>query len=133
LNTITLPCSGPSCDGLVTDVVASAENCNDTSPPNTPPCLFGVSFGNLGKNYGEAFGAPGIDNELAWRLLGTSTLTCSPKTGLTPPNVQDIQWQTNMALHIIACSNDLASDGCGTTSVQRVVNAALGGACVTGP
>lgn len=133
LNTITLPCSGPSCDGLVTDVVASAENCNDTSPPNTPPCLFGVSFGNLGKNYGEAFGAPGIDNELAWRLLGTSTLTCSPKTGLTPPNVQDIQWQTNMALHIIACSNDLASDGCGTTSVQRVVTAALGGACVTGP
>ncbi len=64
---------------------------------------------------------------------GGPTLTCSPKTGLTPPNVLDIQYQTNMALHIIACTNDIASDSCGTTSVQRVVNAALGGACVTGP
>ncbi len=27
-------------------------------------------FSNLGKNFGEAFGAPGIDNELAWRLGG---------------------------------------------------------------
>ena len=25
---------------------------------------------NLGKNFGEAFGAPGIDNQLAWRLGG---------------------------------------------------------------
>ena len=131
LGSFVLPAAGPSADGLVTDVVASAANCTDTS--NVPPCLFGVSFGNLGKNYGEAFGAPGIDNYLAWRLQGTSTLTCSPKTGLTPPNVLDIQYQTNMMLHIIACTNDIASDGCGTTSVQRVINAALGGACVTGP
>jgi hypothetical protein len=85
LGAITLPCSGPSCDGLVTDVVASAENCNDTSPPNTPPCLFGVSFGNLGKNYGEAFGAPGIDNELAWRLLGSTPPPIAPTITSTNP------------------------------------------------
>ncbi len=27
-------------------------------------------YSNMGKNFGEAFGAPGIDNELAWRLGG---------------------------------------------------------------
>jgi hypothetical protein len=27
-------------------------------------------FSNLGKNFGEAFGAPGIDNHLGWRLGG---------------------------------------------------------------
>ncbi len=127
----TLPCSGAGCDGLVTDTVAAAANCN--IPGTMPPCASGAFiYQNLGKNFGEAFGAPGIDNALAWRL-STSTLTCSPKTGLTPPNVTDIQLQTNMALHIVACTNDIASDSCGTTSVQRVVNAALGGACVLGP
>ncbi len=131
LGTFVLPCSGPACDGYIGDVIMSARNCGDPGPPTA--CAFGISFGNLGKNYGEAFGAPGIDNELAWRLAASSTLTCSPITGATPPNVRDIQGQVNMALHITACTNDLASDGCGTTSVQRVVNASLGGACVTGP
>jgi hypothetical protein len=77
---------------------------------------------------------PGVNFSLLDAVLGSaSTLTCSPKTNLIPPTVTDIQLQTNMALRIIACTNDIASDGCGTTSVQRVVNAALGGACVTGP
>ncbi len=128
LGSFVLPAAGPSADGLVTDTVMSARNCNDPGAP--PSCLFGVSFGNLGKNYGEAFGAPGIDNELAWRLLGSSTLTCSPKTGLTPPNVLDIQYQTNMALTIIPCTNPLGG-ACDVASVQRVVNAALGGPCIT--
>ncbi len=308
LNAVTLPCSGAACDGLVNDTVMSAANCNVVS--NVPPCLFGVSFGNLGKNYGEAFGAPGIDNELAWRLLGsqpqpvaptitsssplpggtvgtpysfqfaasgtvpitwtgtslpswsnlsstgaltgtpdaaaTSSLsitatnvagsntkafslttvnpniaptitstnpitsgatgapysyqftangtapitwsgtslpawaslsaagaltgtpnvaatsivnitatnsagaagptpfsltitqtppvaTCSPKTGVTPPNVLDIQFQTNMALGIVACTNSLTGNGCTVVDVQRVINAALGQACLIGP
>ncbi len=216
LGSITLPCAGPACDGLVTDVVASAANCNDTS--NVPPCLFGVSFGNLGKNYGEAFGAPGIDNELAWRLSGAGPIvtsssplpngtngisysyqftasgstpitwtssglpgwaslssgglltgtaatgvfsftvtasnasgnsgaipfsltivnpvpvpTCSPKTHVSPPTATDIQLQTNMALGTAACTNSLTGSGCTVVDVQRIINAALGGACIIGP
>jgi hypothetical protein len=65
---------------------------------------------------------------------GGSTLTCSPKTHVSPPTVTDIQLQTNMALGIVACTNNITQTGtCNTTDVQRVVNAALGGACVIGP
>jgi hypothetical protein len=53
---------------LITDVVAGARDCN---AGNTAPCIPGsYVFSNLGKNFGEAFGAPGIDNHLAWRLGG---------------------------------------------------------------
>lgn len=72
LGGVTLPCSGVGCDGLVTDTVASAASCY-TQPV---PCVYGsFLYGNLGKNYGEAFGAPGIDNALAWRLVPTGGTT----------------------------------------------------------
>jgi hypothetical protein len=61
-------CAGPSCDGFIGDVVASAPDCNAGNPA---PCIpGGYVLSNLGKNFGEAFGAPGIDNELGWRLGG---------------------------------------------------------------
>jgi hypothetical protein len=60
----TLPCSGPGCDGVVTDTGVAMNNCRTSGPP----CYNFTQIGNLGKNFGEAFGAPGIDNELAWRL-----------------------------------------------------------------
>ncbi|MDP9112100.1 MAG: hypothetical protein M3O20_00300 [Acidobacteriota bacterium] len=61
-------CAGPLCDGLITDTIAGAPDCN---AGNVAPCVpGGYVFSNLGKNFGEAFGAPGIDNELAWRLGG---------------------------------------------------------------
>ncbi len=219
IGAITLPCSGPACDGWVTDTVTSAPSCYDTG--NVSPCVYGGAlYGNLGKNYGEAFGAPGIDNALAWRLLGAPTApiitsisplpagivgtpysytftasgttpitwsatglpawaalsptgifsgtpsaaattvfnvtasntagsagpspfsititggptpTCSPRTHVTPPNVLDIQLQTNMALGTVACTNSLTGSGCTVVDVQRVVNASLGAACVIGP
>lgn len=60
-----LPCSGVACDGYVSDAFTAAPDCSATG--NVPPCVFGGSlYGNLGKNFGEAFGAPGIDNALAW-------------------------------------------------------------------
>jgi hypothetical protein len=43
-------------------------------------------------------------------------------------NVADVQLEVNMALGISPCTN--ASGTCTVVSVQRVVNAALGGACV---
>lgn len=68
---ITLPCSGPACDGLVTDTVMAAASCY-TQPQ---PCVYGSAiYSNLGKNFGEAFGAPGIDNALAWRLYVTPSV-----------------------------------------------------------
>ena len=61
-------CAGPFCDGFIGDVVAGARDCN---AGNAAPCIpGGYVLSNLGKNFGEAFGAPGIDNELAWRLGG---------------------------------------------------------------
>jgi hypothetical protein len=61
-------CAGPSCDGWITDAVAGAKDCN---AGNAPPCVpGGYVLANLGKNFGEAFGAPGIDNELGWSLGG---------------------------------------------------------------
>jgi hypothetical protein len=127
LGAVTLPCAGPACDGLVTDVAASAPNCG-TQPA---PCVYGGSlYANLGKNFGEAFGAPGIDNALAWRL------TVSPcdlnNDGIV--NVLDVQLMVSQAIGTAACTNKL--DGaatCDVIDVQRVVNAALGGACRQGP
>ena len=61
-------CAGPFCDGRITDAVAGARDCN---AGNSAPCVpGGYVLSNLGKNFGEAFGAPGIDNQLAWRLGG---------------------------------------------------------------
>ncbi len=62
------PCAGPGCDGYITDTIAALPNCGVLNPP---PCTQGGDvFANLGKNANEAFGAPGIDNELAWRVGG---------------------------------------------------------------
>ena len=63
-------CAGPFCDGLIGDVVAGARDCNAGF---AAPCIPGsYVYSNLGKNFGEAFGAPGIDNELGWRLGGVA-------------------------------------------------------------
>lgn len=84
-------CAGPFCDGYITDVVAGARDCN---AGNSAPCIPGsYVFSNLGKNFGEAFGAPGIDNELAWRLGGVSpavsrTLWVSFSTAAVPQAAQ---------------------------------------------
>lgn len=129
-----LPCSGPACDGFVTDTANSAPSCIDTS--NAPPCVYGGTlYANLGKNFGEAFGAPAITNALARRLLGgTSPLTCAPATGATPPNVKDVQLQTSMALGVSACTNNLKQSGtCNIIDIQRVMTTALGGVCKIGP
>jgi hypothetical protein len=127
LGAITLPCAGPACDGLVTDVAASAPNCG-TQPA---PCIYGgYLYSNLGKNFGEAFGAPGIDNALAWRL---TVSPCDLNNDGTV-NVLDVQLMVSQAIGTAACTNKL--DGaatCDVIDVQRVVNAALGGACRQGP
>lgn len=66
IGSMTLPCSGPACDGYVGDTGEALPSCLDTG--GVAPCMYGITFyTNLGKNFGEAFGAPGIDNELGWR------------------------------------------------------------------
>ena len=127
LGSATLPCSGPACDGLVTDVVASAASCY-TQPA---PCVYGsYLYNNLGKNFGEAFGAPGIDNALAWRL-GSSPCDLNSDGSV---NVLDVQLMVSQALGTTACVNRLdGATTCDVIDVQRVVNAALGGACRQGP
>jgi hypothetical protein len=127
IGSMTLPCSGPACDGLVTETVAAAADCN-TQPA---PCVHGsYLYGNLGKNFGEAFGAPGIDNALAWRL---AVSPCDLNTdGIV--NVLDVQLMVGQALGTAACTNRLdGAPTCDVIDVQRVVNAALGGACRQGP
>jgi len=126
----TLPCSGPACDGFVNDTIAAAADCGT----HAPPCIYGsYLYGNLGKNYGEAFGAPGMDNALAWRLATAAASPCDLNSdGIV--NVLDVQLMVSQALGTAACTNRL--DGgptCDVIDVQRVVNAALGGACRVGP
>ncbi len=78
---------------------------------------------------------PGVNFTTLDAALGATspTVTCSPKTHVSPPTATDIQLQTNMALSIVPCTNSLTGSGCTVVDVQRVVNAALGGACVVGP
>jgi len=123
----TLPCSGPACDGFVNDTVASAASCY-TQPA---PCVYGsYLYSNLGKNFGEAFGAPGIDNALAWRLTGSP---CD-LNGDGTVNVLDVQLMVSQAIGTTACTNKLDGGAtCDVIDVQRVVNAALGAACRVGP
>jgi hypothetical protein len=75
----TLPCSGPACDGFVNDMIYSAPSCFTSAPP----CAYGVTgvYSNLGKNFAEAWGAPGIDNELAYRLAFAGS--AKPAKGFT--------------------------------------------------
>jgi len=127
LGSITLPCSGPACDGYVNDTVAAAASCYTQAAP----CVYGsYLYGNLGKNFGEAFGAPGIDNALAWRLVVSPCDLNSD--GIV--NVLDVQLMVSQALGTAACTNRLdGGSTCDVIDVQRVVNAALGGACRQGP
>ena len=127
IGSITMPCSGPACDGYVNDLVAAAANCGTGSGP----CVNGsFLYSNLGKNFGETFGAPGIDNALAWR----STVSPCDLNNDGTVNVLDVQLMVSQAIGTAACTNKL--DGaatCDVIDVQRVVNAALGGACRQGP
>jgi hypothetical protein len=136
IGSITLPCSGPACDGLVNDTVASAASCNTQAAP----CVYGsYLYSNLGKNFGEAFGAPGIDNALAWRLASSTSAVSSASSpcdlnndGVV--NVLDVQLMVSQALGTAACTNKLdGGASCDVIDVQRVVNAALGGVCRQGP
>jgi len=69
-------CVGPSCDGYIGDTIASAPNCSTGSPA---PCTPGAYItGNLGKNFGETFGAPASDNEVAWRIGGHVAFSSAP-------------------------------------------------------
>jgi hypothetical protein len=98
------------------------------------PCVYGGSlYGNLGKNFGEAFGAPGIDNALAWRLLPPTGLTCDVNHDGSI-DVLDVQLMINQVLGITTCTNDLSLIGpCNVIDVRRIVNAVLGGPCRIGP
>lgn len=81
IGSFVLPCSGLACDGYINDMVITAPRCGVT------PCVFGgvgPFSANTGKNYGEAFGAPGIDNALAWRLPPPVTPTAPTITTLSP-------------------------------------------------
>jgi hypothetical protein len=70
IGTFATTCAGPLCDGFIGDSVAGAPDCNAGKPA---PCIPGsYVLSNLGKNFGEAFGAPGIDNHLGWRLGGVA-------------------------------------------------------------
>ena len=136
IGSVALPCSGPACDGLVNDTVAAAADCGT----HAPPCVWGTYlYGNLGKNFGEAFGAPGIDNALAWRLASATSSVSSTSSpcdlnndGIV--NVLDVQLMVGQALGTSACTNRLDGGAtCDVIDVQRVVNAALGAACRVGP
>jgi len=49
-------------------------------------------------------------------------------------NAVDVQIAINQGVGLAACTNaNLTGNGCNVVDVQRVINAALGGACVTGP
>ncbi len=127
IGSATLPCSGPACDGFVNDMVAAAASCNTQAAP----CVYGsYLYSNLGKNFGETFGAPGIDNALAWRL---AISPCDLNTdGIV--NVLDVQLMVGQALGTAECTSRLdGASTCDVIDVQRVVNAALGGACRQGP
>lgn len=80
------PCSGAACDGFVDDSVASALTCGSV------PCIFSsYPYTNLGKNYGEKSGAPGIENALAWRLwavTATSGTTISGNSKISGGTIQ---------------------------------------------
>jgi hypothetical protein len=95
---------------------------------NLPPSdLLAVTGKNFSQTYRWSF------DYVKWRG-GTSTPpppTSSPcdVNGDSVTNVADVQLEVNMALGIIPCSNP--SGTCTVVSVQRVVNAALGGTCVT--
>ncbi len=131
IGSITLPCSGPACDGLVNDTVAAAASCYTQAPP----CVYGsYLYQNLGKNFGEAFGAPGIDNALAWRLMASATGSPCDLNNDGVVNVLDVQLMVSQAIGTAPCTNKLdGGTSCDVIDVQRVVNAALGEACRVGP
>ena len=130
IGVMSLPCAGPGCDGFVSDTLAAAPDCNTQAEP----CVWGTFlYGNLGKNFGETFGAPGIDNVLAWRLATSNASPCDIN-GDGAVNVLDVQLMVSQALGTAPCTTKLDGGAtCDVIDVQRVVNAALGGACRLGP
>jgi len=77
-------------------------------------------------------------------LAGYLSLFCSPGSWSQAANAcdlnqdgvvdfLDVQLANNMALGLVPCTADVAGPGvCNVVMVQRVTNAALGGACVAG-
>jgi hypothetical protein len=63
----------------------------------------------------------------------TPSNACDLATPYGTPNSADVQAAINMSLGVSPCTANIISAGvCNVAVVQRVINAALGGACVTG-
>jgi hypothetical protein len=77
----------------------------------------------------------------AYGTAGTNMVCGGGTTALNPcdlnadgvVNVIDVQVAVNMTLDLLACTAAVnGSDVCNTIAVQRIINSALGGACVSG-
>jgi hypothetical protein len=75
------PC-GPNADGYQSDLTTTLPWCGN----NGPPCGNGASPIDA-KNFGEAFGFPGADTYLAYRLAGGSL----PVAKATPPPIRKVK------------------------------------------
>jgi hypothetical protein len=109
-----------------------------TYSTNAPPDSSGVSGGTMGRF--QYFPTPGVYALVNDWNIDAHILRLT--TGGTPPpppppcdvngdgqvNVADVQKEVNMDLQVIPCTN--LSGQCTVIQVQRVVNAALGGACI---
>jgi len=104
-------CAGPNCDGYIVDYIAGLADCN---APNPPPCTSGGSpFDNMGKNFGEASGAPGADNELAWRLGGLSA--AKTRTVYVGVNLASVHNATHVTVTMTQPSGAVATATCSTS------------------
>ena len=67
-------------------------------------------------------------------VISAQINACDLATPYGTIDAADVQAAINMTLGIVPCTANIGGPGvCNAAVVQRVINAALGGACVTGP
>jgi hypothetical protein len=77
---------------------------------------------------------PGVNFALLDGALGGPTGVACDLNYDGVVTVLDVQLAVSMSLGVTPCTANINGPGvCAVTTVQRVVNAALGGACITGP
>ncbi len=83
--------------------------------------------------FGLLHAAPLAPTALTAGSIGGGMAPCEINGDATV-NIQDVQLAIDMALGLISCTANVDGSGiCNILVVQRVVNAVLGGPCVTGP
>lgn len=134
--TLNIYVNGVLDNGVLSGTIPSSQFNNSAVNVNIGRRTGGFYFNGIideVRIYNRALSLAEIQTSMNTPLGATSTISSCDLNQDTAVNVADVQLGVNMSLGLTPCTANIYGTGvCNVIVVQRLVNAALGGPCVTG-